>query len=141
MSARSLLALVVALVAGALLAPSASAKLIGFQSPNEKVGCYVSGQGARCDVRRPRWEAPPPPADCELDYGQGVVVGRQGPAEFVRAGDTTLDPGHDVLRRGYAVRAGRFMCKNRGENTIKCVNRRTRAGFVVSRHSVRLVGT
>jgi hypothetical protein len=140
MSARILLAPVVALVGGALLAPSASAKLVGFQSPNEKVGCYVSGQGARCDVRRTRWEAPPPPADCELDYGQGVVVGRHGPAEFVCAGDTTLDPDHDVLRRGFAVTAGRFKCKNRGENTIKCVNERTRAGFVVSRRAVRFLG-
>jgi hypothetical protein len=140
MSARLLLSLFLALVAGAVCASAASARLIGFQTPNEKVGCYVSGDGARCDVRRPRWQAPPPPADCELDYGQGVVVGRKGPAEYVCAGDTTLDPGHDVLRRGEKVKAGRFRCKNTGQNTIKCVNRRTRAGFLVSRRSVRFLG-
>jgi hypothetical protein len=139
MNPRRTLPLLVAVCAALLVAPPASAKLIGFQTPNERVGCMVNGQGARCDVRKPNWEAPPPPANCELDYGQGVFVGRKGAADYVCAGDTTLDPDADVLRSGKKVKAGRFKCKNKGRNSIKCINKRTGAGFVVSRRSVRLL--
>ncbi len=137
MRPRVVLALL-ALAALATLTPSAAARLVGFQAPSEKVGCYMSGQGARCDVARPRWQAPPKPDDCELDYGQGVSVGRHGEGHFVCAGDTTLDPGHEVLDDGESIKTGRFRCKNRGESTIRCVNTRTGSGFKVSKRRVRL---
>ena len=138
MNRRLTLPLLLSLAAFAVLAPPASAKLIGFQTPDKHVGCYISGQGARCDVKGPKWDPPPPPADCELDYGQGVTVGRHTPGEYVCAGDTTLDPNHEVLEDGQKVRAGRFKCKNKGEDTIKCVNTRTKDGFRVSRVEVEL---
>ena len=124
--------LLTALAAIAVMAPSASAKLVGFQTPSENVGCYMDGHGARCDVRDQEWTAPPPTMPCELDYGQGVFIGRHDPAEYVCAGDTTLDPEHEVLEEGDKIKTGRFKCKNKGDDTIKCVNTRTKEGFKVS---------
>jgi hypothetical protein len=137
-SRRLAIPALLALALAAVPAASAQASLVGFQTESHKVGCYLSGQGARCDVRKPRWEAPPKPPSCELDWGQGVAVGRHGPADYVCAGDTTLDPGHQVLFSGDKVRRGRFKCKAKGRSTIKCVNTRNEHGFIVSRGSAEV---
>ena len=132
------LALALALLAVALLAPSASASLVGFKSKDGRVGCYMDGKGARCDAKKPTWQAPPTPPDCELDYGQGVAVSRHGAADYVCAGDTTLDPRHEVLGVGERVKRGRFKCKALDAKTIKCVNTRNGEGFAISRFAVEL---
>jgi hypothetical protein len=129
----SLLVCLSALLAFAALA---GASLVGFQSEDHKVGCYLNGKGARCDVKNPKWDAPPKPATCELDWGQGVSIDRKGRADYVCAGDTTLDPSHQVLFAGDKVKRGRFKCKARDAATIKCVNTRNKHGFVVSREEV-----
>ena len=128
------------LVAGLALggpASSASAKLIGFQTPNGNVGCYMDNQSVRCDIRKHEWQAPPPPADCQFDYGYGVFVARKDPARFVCASDTTLDPDHDLLRRGEKLNTGRFRCKNK-DGAVRCANRRNGHGFEISKQRVRL---
>jgi hypothetical protein len=127
-----------ALAITALLATSAHASLVGFQTESHRVGCYLSGQGARCDVKKPNWEAPPKPPSCELDWGQGVAVGRHGSADYVCAGDTALDSGHQVLFSGDKVKRGRFKCKAKSRSTIKCANTRNEHGFIVSRNSVEV---
>lgn len=114
------------------------ASLVGFQTSDHKVGCYLNGQSVRCDVDKPKWEGPRPPT-CELDWAQGVAVGRRDlPAGYVCAGDTTLNPDHDVLATGEKVKRGRFKCKALDASTIKCVNRRNGHGFEVSKQSVDL---
>ena len=121
--------------------PGASAKLVGFQTVDHKVGCYMDGDGVRCDARRPKFDPGPPPADCPVDYGQGVFVGRHGPADFVCAGDTTLDRNHPELdwREGDKVKVGRFHCKALDDATIKCRNKRNKYGFVISRYDVHFL--
>jgi hypothetical protein len=136
MTRRLAFPMLLALAMLAASAASATAALVGFQSEDHKVGCYLSGKGARCDVKGPKWEAPPQPATCDLDWGQGVAVDRRGPADYVCAGDTTLDQGHQVLFSGDKVKRGRFKCKARDASTIKCVNTRNKHGFAVSRESV-----
>lgn len=131
--------LLTSLVALAVVASPASAKLVGFQTPDKKVGCYMDGQGARCDVKKQEWTAPPPSMPCELDYGFGVFVDRHNPAGYVCAGDTTLDRKHEVLEEGDKLKTGRFKCKNVGEDTIKCVNTRTKDGFLVSQLEAELL--
>ena len=135
---RLAIAALLALAITVPLATSAQASLVGFQTESHKVGCYLSGQGARCDIRKPKWVAPPKPPSCELDWGQGVAVGRHGAADYVCAGDTTLDPGHQVLFNGDKVKRGRFKCKAKDRATIKCVNTRNKHGFVVSRKSAEV---
>ena len=136
MNRRLLLPLLVTLAAVTASAAPASAKLVGFQTEDQKVGCYLDGQGVRCDVKGQKWEPPPQPATCEFDWGYGVIVDRRGPAEYVCASDTTLDPGHQTLAAGDKVKQGRFRCKAKDASTIKCVNTRNKHGFVVSRDVV-----
>jgi hypothetical protein len=77
------LALPITVLALLAYAPTASASLAQFQSPSGNIGCYVFGQGARCDIRNKQWEAPPPPASCELDWGFGLTVARHGRGNYV----------------------------------------------------------
>ena len=123
-----LLALVIACVF------AASAQAAQFQSPSRNIGCAITKQGVRCDIRKRTWDPPPKPRSCKLDYGQGLFVGRRGKARFVCAGDTTLGVG-PVLRYGRAIRRGRFRCASRTEG-VRCVNRRNRHGFFLSRARV-----
>ena len=37
-----------------------------------------------------------------------------------------------MLEEGEKLKTGRFKCKNIGDDTIKCVNTRTKNGFIVS---------
>ena len=114
-----------------LAAPAGAAQ---FQSPSGNIGCAITKAGVRCDIRERSWEPPPKPPSCEVDYGQGVTLGRRGPARFVCAGDTTLGVGPE-LAYGMAIRRGRFLCRSlvRG---VRCLNRRNRHGFFISRARV-----
>ena len=123
------------LLAIAICGLAASAQAAQFQSPSRNIGCAITKQGVRCDIRERNWEPPPKPRSCELDYGQGVFVGRRGKARFVCAGDTTLGVGR-VLGYGRAIRRGRFRCASRTDG-VRCVNRRNRHGFFLSRARVK----
>ena len=68
------------------------AELTGFISPTDNVACMIEPSRARCDIIDRDWSLPPRPADCELDYGQGITLSAGAPAEFVCAGDTAFGP-------------------------------------------------
>ena len=137
MSRRLAFPLLLALASLTVLAASASASLVGFQSPSHNIGCYMDGHGVRCDVKEHSWTPPPKPADCDVDWGQGVAVDRHGFSSYVCAGDTALDPNNDVLPYGEKITRGRFKCKSK-QSGMKCVNTRNKHGFVVSRSEVDL---
>lgn len=124
-----------ALAPGLLLAAPASADLAGFQSPSHKIGCYISGKGVRCDVRDRRWDPPPKPPSCELDWGNGLTVGRHGRAEYVCAGDTVLNQGPE-LGHGETISRGRFRCTSK-QSAMRCVNRRSGHGFKLSKQRAK----
>ena len=136
-SRRLVFSLLLALAALVAVTATASASLVGFQSPSHNIGCYMDGHGVRCDVREHSWTAPPKPSYCDVDWGGGVAVDRHGAAGYVCAGDTTLDPNHDVLGYGEKIARGRFKCKSK-QSGMKCLNTRNKHGFVVSRDSVDL---
>lgn len=129
-----LTAALAATFAFALVASASAFK--GFVSPTHNIGCVMDKQAVRCDIRDHSWQSPPKPKSCELDYGGGVVVGHSGKAEFVCAGDTTLEAG-PVLAYGESVRKGRFRCTSM-ETGMRCVNRRNGHGFLLSKQKVRL---
>jgi hypothetical protein len=117
------------------IAVPASGSLVGFQSPSGNIGCYMNGKSARCDIVKHDWVAPPKPPSCELDWGQGVVVGRHGKAEFVCAGDTAINE-EQVLGYGESISRGRFRCVSK-ETKVKCVNERSDHGFKLSKLRVK----
>jgi len=89
------------------------------------------GGQARCDIAKHDWPTPPKPQSCELDYGQGLVVGSRRKASFVCAGDTTLHQGK-ALPIGQAVELGPYKCKSL-PGAMRCINRDTGHGFKLSR--------
>src|SRR5829696_4317244 len=91
MKRRLAFSLLLSITAFLLAAPGASAKLVAFQTVDHKVGCLMDGDGVRCDARRPKFDPGPAPADCQFDWGQGVVLFRHGPADYTCVSDTTLD--------------------------------------------------
>ena len=124
-------AAILGLVGLLVLAPAASA----FRSPSGNIGCAMTSQGVRCDIRERSWRPPPKPRSCDVDYGQGLAVDRTGRGRFVCAGDTTLGVGRTVAY-GTLVRRGRFACRVRTTG-VRCLNTRNRHGFALSRQGYR----
>jgi Family of unknown function (DUF6636) len=107
--------------------------LATFRSPSGNIGCVLLGGRARCDIRRRDWSPPPRPPGCppEVDFGQGLQVGRgDRSGSFVCAGDTALNPSAAGLAYGSDDRFGGFTCASRRAG-VRCANS-ARHGFFVS---------
>jgi hypothetical protein len=107
-----------------------------FRSPSGNIGCFLGASAVRCDINRHDWSAPPKPASCELDFGQGVSLGHRGRASFVCAGDTALNVG-PRLAYGKSIRRGSIRCRSL-RSQMRCDNVRTGHGFTLSRQRVRV---
>jgi hypothetical protein len=126
-------ALLVALAAGGALvaaAPAGAAPAL-FESPSHNIGCYLAKAGVRCDIREHAWKAPAKPKWCDVDWGNGLEVGRRGNGHVVCAGDTVLG-GKRVLGYRKSIRRGRFKCTSRRDG-MRCVNLRNDHGFKLAR--------
>ena len=137
-----MLAVVAAVVFGALLVPALTAApasaYTAFWSPGRDVGCVVDFSYARCDTRRGTWSPPPRPAWCRLEFGQGLVVNRSGVAGLTCADDTALLARFSrILPYNRLVRRGRIGCRSTRRGML-CTNYATRTGFLVSRAGYRL---
>lgn len=108
---------------------------IQFSMPSRNIGCYLDKGTARCDIVTKGWEPPAKPADCRLDWGNGVSVGAAD-AAIVCAGDTVLG-GTEILPYGQAVRAGDLVCESASAG-VRCFNEPTGHGFTLSRQSYTL---
>lgn len=108
----------------------------GFQSPSRNIGCVISPSALRCDIGEKDWSPPPKPANCPVDWGYGVSLGKHGKAQFICAGDSARMIG-PVVPYGETVRRGRFKCKSKFSGML-CVNLRNGHGFFLSSQRVRL---
>lgn len=111
-------------------------ELTGFSSPSGNIGCAIEPLGVRCDISERSWSPPEAPASCDLDYGQGIELTTGGTADFVCAGDTTLDGG-EVLEYGQSITAGLLRCESR-ESGMRCVDIETGRGFVLAREGYEI---
>jgi hypothetical protein len=123
------------MVAG--VAPAQAARFKLFQSPSGNIGCVITKQAVRCDIREHTWPTPPRPPDCDVDYGGGVQVGRNEVGSYVCAGDTALDPSSDVLGYGDRITKGSIRCASKTKG-MRCVDLGSKHGFFLSRTVVRL---
>lgn len=123
-------AVCIAFAAAALLMATPAGAAIFFHSPTGNIGCGVSRNGARCDIRDHSWKAPPKPGNCDVDWGSGLTVGKHGRGRFFCAGDTVLGLG-DSLAYGSSVFRGRFKCTSRTDG-VRCVDTKTKHGFKLS---------
>jgi hypothetical protein len=92
---------------------------------------------ARCDLRQHTWVAPPKPKSCPVDWGDGVVVSRHGPGNYVCAGDTVANPSAPALGPGASITLGHYTCGVLTES-VRCTYNRNGHGFEVSAASVAL---
>jgi hypothetical protein len=113
-----------------------SGDAVWFRTPSDNIGCLMTPTSAVCDLRERNWEPPPRPADCELDFGQGVFVDgdRSG---LTCAGDTQLVPDAPVLEYGTGWVLGAVRCTS-AKDGVTCLNTATSRGFSVSRDRFEL---
>jgi hypothetical protein len=111
-------------------------KLTGFSSPTGNIGCYIDRSSVRCDIQDRDWEPPKAPADCRLDYGQGIELRAGAAPEFVCAGDTTLGAGKP-LEYGQSIGAGLLRCESQ-ETGVTCTDAESGRSFTLSKESYDL---
>jgi Family of unknown function (DUF6636) len=94
------------------------------------------GTGARCDIGNRDWTTPPKPANCHLDYGNGMQVGTSGVGTLTCAGDTALNPKATPLPYGDASKAGSMVCVS-ASTGMTCTNTADGHGFTISIQSYK----
>ena len=108
-----------------------------FQTPSERIHCAYLSQPAslRCDIDGGLRPQPARPASCDLDWAQGLSMGRIGRAAVVCAGDTTAYPSARVVGYGKTWARGGFRCEVRRRG-LTCENAAGH-GFFLSASSWR----
>jgi hypothetical protein len=114
----------------------AAQSLEAFQSPSGNIACVMTPKVARCDISQRDWNPPPRPASCPLDFGQGIELRATGTAEFVCAGDTTLNPQAPTLDYGSSSQIGAIACTS-AESGMSCSNS-SGGSFTLSREGYDL---
>jgi len=120
----------------ALLAtPALADELMFFQAPSGNIFCMIAtGEWAqaRCDLMQLTSKIPPPPADCDLDYGHAFGIGLQDTrGARICAGDTVADPGGMTLAYGDHIDLGGFRCTSQTSG-MTCTNPAGH-GFTIAR--------
>ena len=98
----------------------------------------MTAKFARCDIAERDWNPPPHPSSCpeQVDYGQGLQLPATGAADFVCAGDTTLNPSAPKLDYGSSSQVGSITCTS-AESGMSCSNS-SGGSFTISRESYDL---
>jgi hypothetical protein len=112
--------------------------LKAFQSPTGNIACLMTAKSARCDIAERDWNPPPHPSSCpdEVDFGQGIQLPASGPAQFVCAGDTALNPQAPKLDYGSSSQVGSITCTS-AESGMSCQNA-SGGTFTISRQGYDL---
>jgi hypothetical protein len=111
--------------------------ITSFRSPSDNIGCEVDASATRCDIKERAWAPPPKPANCDLDWGQGIEISGTETPSFVCAGDTAFDPSATVLAYGQHTRQGSIVCDSE-QAGVTCTNEASNHGFFLSRDSYRI---
>lgn len=106
-----------------------------FFTPSHNIGCALSPEGIRCDIRHKTWAPPPKPSDCMSDWGHSVGL-ETGEGEVLCAGDTLLTGDYRVLAYGRALQRGIFTCTSQ-EDGLTCTNNSSH-GFFLSVDELKL---
>ena len=101
-----------------------------FQSPSRNITCDLTLDSARCEIVKRNWKPPSRPADCQLAWGQGMILA-DGKANFACAGDTVIGTATSVLPYGESLRAGRVQCDS-GNAAMRCIDQKSQHGFTLS---------
>lgn len=107
-----------------------------FRTPSQNIACALTRSEVRCDIVRKTWQPPAEPADCELDWGNGIAIS-DGEATITCTGDTLLGTSESTLEYGEALRAGTVRCDSQS-TSLSCKDEKTGHGFTLasSRYSL-----
>jgi hypothetical protein len=108
-----------------------------FLTPSRNIGCLITDDQARCDIRQHTYRTPDKPDDCQGDYGLSIVVPDKDVALFVCVTDTVIDPRAPVLAYGTSTVVGHFGCTSR-TTAIRCYDLKSGHGFWLSRETPSL---
>jgi len=111
-------------------------QLTGFISPSGNVSGMIDADWPRCDITDRDWSPPARPADCKLDYGQGISLAPGEQADIVCAGDTAFGP-DEVPPYGESITARVLRCESAASG-VTCRDLETAYGFSISRQAYRL---
>ena len=132
-----------ACAAAAMLAgsPPASAEEFYFKTPSGNINCgYFDFDGApyvRCDIGSFTPTGTPPPADCDLDWGDSFAIGAGDLiGDMLCHGDTVISPDARALPYGSAWSEGGITCSS-AKTGLTCVNDLGH-GFFLSRAKQRV---
>jgi hypothetical protein len=101
-----------------------------FRTPSRNISCALTKSAVRCDIVRKTWEPPAKPADCELDWGNGLVIS-DGSATITCAGDSLAGVSASTLEYGEALRSGTVRCDSES-TSLSCEDEKTGHGFTLA---------
>jgi hypothetical protein len=101
-----------------------------FRTPSRNISCALARSAVRCDIVRKTWEPPAKPADCELDWGNGLVI-NGGSATITCAGDSLAGVSASTLEYGEALRSGTVRCDSESAS-LSCQDEKTGHGFTLA---------
>lgn len=132
---RFMFLLAIAGLIGAGFASSASAKR--FLTEDGNVSCMMRSSFVRCDITKHRWESPPKPKSCELDYGSSFYIDEKGRSGFACVSDAT---GATMeYPPGTSFRIGDNVCHLRKNGKVLCKHLGGReGGFNISKKRYEL---
>lgn len=101
-----------------------------FRTPSKNIFCDLTGSLVRCDIVRKTWTPPPKPADCELDWGNGLTL-EAGKVDVTCTGDSLVGAATQTLEYGSALRAGDIQCESESSG-LTCMSDKTGHGFTLA---------
>ena len=111
-------------------APASEVDEAMFRTPSQNIACALTRSAVRCDIVRKTWQPPAKPADCELDWGNGLAISN-GKVTFTCAGDTVIGTSESTLEYGQALRAGTVRCDSENQS-LSCKDEKTGHGFTLA---------
>lgn len=100
----------------------------GFRTPSGNIACDVYDGFLRCDIREIQGQIPPPPKDCDLDWGHFFGMGQKGPASRLCAGDTVFAQ-QPILAYGKTWKYQGFTCRSEAQG-LTCRNAQKKGWFL-----------
>lgn len=107
-----------------------------FKTPTQNINCAVYEARLRCDIRQVTSKLPPPPKDCELDWGHAFEMGVKGKSTRICVGDAVGGNNEPVLDYGKSWTYQGFHC-NSEPTGLTCVNQDGR-GWTLKKSEQRI---
>lgn len=100
----------------------------GFRTPSDNIACTVFDSHLRCDISKNQAKLPPPPKDCNLDWGNAFEMSQRGLSIRQCVGDTVYAK-QPILVYGKTWQFSGFTCTSR-TNGLTCRNQDGHGWFI-----------